>query len=395
MERRRPGGSLPPRNFVPDFETQHYRVWRRQGPSPRAHLALGADDLDGAEALDCGDRDVRQFMRAAAGGEVDVSLPRTRPRVVVPSENWVITEAGRVAAPPGQIVARRGYAGGAAKLPPGRYRAWIQGSVGGLLRLRVDQRTVADVYADLGLPDAWQPLGSFESSGQRLRFEAILLDRNELFAGDRHASILGPLVVEPENAEPRIERLPAERARRHVRRAGRLARDPRVTQLAAWVAFPLAAVLISSGLGLLVERSRRARAAQRRCCPALGFCAGVALVGPVYAAHAGAELALGVLAVAALAGYALARHDLRTRLRPGLGAAAGLAVYALYMLPVIATGKATFLGYNLLNDTAIHLALVDYLDDWGRRDPSSSRTAASARRCRATWASPTRWAATS
>lgn len=139
-------------------------------------------------------------------------------------------------------------------------------------------------------------------------------------------------------------------------------------ELAAWVAFPLAALNLSCGLGLVVERVAGLELHPALLAP-FGFCAGIVLVGPVYAAHQGAELALAVLLAGAAAGYWLGRRELRARLRPGLGAAAGVAAYALYMLPVLATGKATFLGYNLLNDTAIHLALVDYLDDWGRRSP--------------------------
>ena len=213
LQRRRPGGSLPPQNYVPALETKRYRLWRREGATPRAHLPLGADSLSGAEELDCDDRDVRQFMRAAAGGDVDVALPGSSPQVVVEPGDWQVTDEGRVLPPPDQIVLRRGFASGSATLPPGRWRAWLQGSIGGLARLRVANTNVADVFADLGLPDAWQPMGIVESDGRPLRFELSLMDRNKWFAGDRHASLLGPLVVEPENSQPRIERMPAERVR--------------------------------------------------------------------------------------------------------------------------------------------------------------------------------------
>jgi hypothetical protein len=141
-----------------------------------------------------------------------------------------------------------------------------------------------------------------------------------------------------------------------------------MTELAAWVAFPLIALVLLTGVGLLVERVARLELEPALLAP-LGFCAAIALVGPGYALEQGAELALGLVAAAAIAGLVLARRELWPRLRPGPGALAALVVYALYIAPVALHGVATFLGYNFLNDTAIHLALVDYLDDWGRRHP--------------------------
>jgi hypothetical protein len=77
----------------------------------------------------------------------------------------------------------------------------------------VDGRTLADVYADLGLSDSWQPLATVESHGGSVRFEMILMTRKWWFAGDRHASLIGPLVVVPEQPQPGVERVPAERVR--------------------------------------------------------------------------------------------------------------------------------------------------------------------------------------
>ena len=142
-----------------------------------------------------------------------------------------------------------------------------------------------------------------------------------------------------------------------------------MTELAAWVLFPLISLVLLTGVGLLVERVARLELHPALVAP-LGFCAAIAIVGPGYALEQGSELALVVVAVAAAAGLVAARRELWPRFRPGLGAAAGLAVYALYIAPVVFHGAATFLGYNFLNDTAIHLALVDYLDGWGRRPPS-------------------------
>src|SRR5206468_1716165 len=68
-----------------------------------------------------------------------------------------------------------------------------------------------------------------------------------------------------------------------------------------------------------------------------------------------------------------------TRRSVGFGGLAGFGAYLLHIAPVALTGQATFLGYNLLNDTAIHLALVDWIGDHGSRyiqQPPSSYGAA-------------------
>jgi hypothetical protein len=146
----------------------------------------------------------------------------------------------------------------------------------------------------------------------------------------------------------------------------------------AWLVFPLLALAVCLGTGLLAERATGLRL-EPALLPALGFAAAIVVLAPLMATGAGGAVGCVVLAVLAIAGFALAvvprgrgvtpRHtgDIRARLRPGPGALAGVAVYALYIAPVALSGKVTFLGYNLLNDTAIHLALVDWVGDHGSR----------------------------
>jgi hypothetical protein len=131
----------------------------------------------------------------------------------------------------------------------------------------------------------------------------------------------------------------------------------------AWVVFPLAALAICTGIGLLAARVAHADV-HGAVIPGLGFATAIALLEPYFATGASATPALVILIVAALAGYAAAL-PWRAIPRPGLGAAAGTGVYLLYIAPVALSGSATFLGYNLLNDTAIHLALVDWIGNHG------------------------------
>ena len=142
-----------------------------------------------------------------------------------------------------------------------------------------------------------------------------------------------------------------------------------MTPIVAWAVFPLVMVAACLGTGLLAERLAGVRLPPALVAP-LGFCAAMAIVGPGFALGAGAGTALAVLGLATAAGFWLGRTGLRERFRPGLGAAAGGAAYALYIAPVALSGEATFLGYNFLNDTAVHLGIVDYLSEFGRKEAS-------------------------
>src|SRR5437764_10989840 len=147
--------------------------------------------------------------------------------------------------------------------------------------------------------------------------------------------------------------------------------------LVAWVLFPLVALAVCTGVGLLAERIAPAHL-HPAAIPPLGFATAIVLLGPLFATGAGATPGAALLLTAAAAGFVLARRAL-PRLRPGAGAAAGSAVYLLYIAPIALSGTVGFLGYNLLNDTAIHLALVDWIGDHGSRwvaQPPSSYAAA-------------------
>jgi hypothetical protein len=143
-----------------------------------------------------------------------------------------------------------------------------------------------------------------------------------------------------------------------------------MTEIAAWIAFPLVALVVCLGSGLLAERLAGVTLPPA-VVPALGFATAIVALGPAYALGGRGAVAVAVLTVTTGAGLWLARSELRRRFRPGFGAAAGGSAYALYIAPVALSGHATFLGYNFLNDTSIHLLLVDYLNELGNRDPSS------------------------
>lgn len=154
-----------------------------------------------------------------------------------------------------------------------------------------------------------------------------------------------------------------------------------MTELAAWILFPLIALAICTGVGLLAQRLAGFDA-HPALTPALGFATAIAALGPLFQTGAPAIVGCVLLIALAIAGFAIGGSGLRparsgaspsdddrgwASMRPRWGALAGIAAYALHLAPVAVTGQATFLGYNLLNDTAIHLALVDWIGDHGSR----------------------------
>src|SRR5699024_6457540 len=77
-------------------------------------------------------------------------------------------------------------------------------------------------------------------------------------------------------------------------------------------------------------------------------------------------------------GFVAGRKGLRQRLHPGWLALGGVAVYAVYLAPVVLTGHWTWLGYNCVNDTANNLVLTQHVAGHGYgavTDPPSTATA--------------------
>ncbi len=127
--------------------------------------------------------------------------------------------------------------------------------------------------------------------------------------------------------------------------------------LIPWLLFPLVLAALALGCGLLVEH-----ASGRPLPTGLLLPAGLALVvaAGLFPALAGATAGLATPLVVALAaaGFALSL-PLRGRRPDGSAAAAAVAVYAVYAAPVVLSGRATFLGFIKLDDTATYLAMLD------------------------------------
>ncbi|HEV7943574.1 MAG TPA: hypothetical protein VGP17_12330 [Solirubrobacteraceae bacterium] len=132
----------------------------------------------------------------------------------------------------------------------------------------------------------------------------------------------------------------------------------------AVVGVPLVMWVLCLGCGLAVERLLRVRLANALV-PLLGLCAALIVIFPGYALGVGDGLAICLIAVLTLLGLLLARGGLRARINPGWAGLAGLGIYAIYMLPVIAYGHWTWSGYDFVNDTAFEMLLADHIKTFG------------------------------
>ena len=134
--------------------------------------------------------------------------------------------------------------------------------------------------------------------------------------------------------------------------------------LAAWVAFPVALGAIAVGCGLLLDVAADGRIPGPLIAPA-GLAAVVVVAQFAVLFDATAELAVPLVVVLAVVGFAVDRPWSHRRLEPWPLAAAAI-VFVLYGLPVIASGEATIAGYIKLDDTATWLALTDRVMEHGR-----------------------------
>jgi hypothetical protein len=131
-----------------------------------------------------------------------------------------------------------------------------------------------------------------------------------------------------------------------------------MTQLACWLLFPAILVILSLGCGLLLERAAGLELPDPLTVPA-GLAAVICAGELTTKLRATAPLTTALVVVLAVAGFVLGRpRRLRSRFGPWPLVAA-LAVYVVYLAPVLATGDPTFTGYVKLDDTATWMAMTD------------------------------------
>lgn len=134
--------------------------------------------------------------------------------------------------------------------------------------------------------------------------------------------------------------------------------------VAAIAAVPILLWLLACGFGLLAERAAKVKL-PNSLLVGLGFCLSVIVALGIYTAGANDDVALPLMAVLAVLGFAVAGRDRFRRLNAGWPMFAALATYLLFNASVIMSGHWTFTGYNLENDSAYELLLVAHLQAHG------------------------------
>ena len=197
------------------LDTKHYRVWRRNGRGVEDHLPVGDGGGTGAAPLDCSTPEAQALMtRARREGKYVLAAPPRADAVVVQAyrrERIGATTAGPVE---GFLVQQGGFSIATPAARPGRYEAYLQGSVGSGQRLYIGTRVVGEAFGDLGLIDAWQPLGPVLVQRPRPRLFLTGLEKPWWQSGSTRPNVVGPLALVRERREPAIERVPAAASRK-------------------------------------------------------------------------------------------------------------------------------------------------------------------------------------
>jgi hypothetical protein len=135
--------------------------------------------------------------------------------------------------------------------------------------------------------------------------------------------------------------------------------------IVAWLLFPLVLLGVCLGCGLGVERLAGWRV-PGALLPSVGLAVVIVVATLTTTRAPTAPFTTAVVVVLAVAGYATSWRRLR-RLRPEPWAlAVGLGVFVVCAAPVVLSGNATFLGYFVDDDAAIHFALISQLLAHGR-----------------------------
>jgi hypothetical protein len=136
------------------------------------------------------------------------------------------------------------------------------------------------------------------------------------------------------------------------------------TLLEAWVLVPALVVAASAALGLLLARVT-ATDLGALTLPA-GFLAGVAVTSVLLSLGLSGKLSVAAVAALAVAGVLLAVLDVRRRGGlPPIGAAAiwpaaaFVLAYGIALAPIVGSGHSGMLGYQMYDDPAVHITLVE------------------------------------
>jgi len=217
LERKGPSGSRPPATFLPWFETENYRVWKRSGPKPIVHVALGEARPDGTGGFDCRTPAARALLLRArsTGVRVRASVRNSALYLIPGMRSRTSAGSRRAAIVPGHIrLGPDSVSTVAIDVPAGRYRLWTQGEFARGFRYRLGSQVIGDVSDDLGLTSGWRYVGAADVGSADRTLTMTGLGRSWWQTGSRREDIAGDLAFEPATQRHRVISVPGADVRR-------------------------------------------------------------------------------------------------------------------------------------------------------------------------------------
>jgi hypothetical protein len=212
VKRRSPDASRPPANYRLVYANGWYETWRRMpGVKVIDHLPLQGVHRAAAKP-NC--KDVRAMRARARPGDLLLGA-RTAPMVVLDTararrpSSWPDHPSMPdmvVPLTPGSASARPHVKHG------GRYEAWVAGSLGRRIEVRVDGQLVGAAVGVNNLGQ-WLPAGEV-TLGPGAHTLRLTRPGGNLEPGDGYQGDLGPLVLQPVGGSTTLERFTAANARR-------------------------------------------------------------------------------------------------------------------------------------------------------------------------------------
>jgi hypothetical protein len=141
------------------------------------------------------------------------AIPPAEPLLVLGPDAWRGHEPAETPPPPAFITRRGGEAAVNARLPVGRYEAWLQGSFGRGVQLRVAETGYGAVFGDLGLPSAWHRLGRVTVAAPDVRVALESLDKPWWQSGSERSDTTGRLVFARRSGPSRAITVQPQRGR--------------------------------------------------------------------------------------------------------------------------------------------------------------------------------------
>lgn len=193
VQRRGADSSRPPADFEKDYETRYYTGWvRRPGVRVREHLSLQAL-YTRTKAAPCAEVEA-MAKRAGRGDRLVVARAREEVRLDpveagAPADWQPDANVPHVLRPltPGRVEDELGFRGGT-------YRAWVVGSSGRDVEVRVDGRRVGAARG-VNTPGEWLEVGTARIEPGIHRVELVRGGAG-LGPGNRFIGVIGPIVFE-------------------------------------------------------------------------------------------------------------------------------------------------------------------------------------------------------